>query len=190
MSTAANEHLHSKDGGSVTGGQNTADQTSIVSGGKRGAKGKGRGAKGKGKGRGKGKGKGKGKHGGKSGGGGKAGKGAGNISRSTRAGLHFPVGRIHRRLKEGLLKKQRCGATAAIYCAALLEYLVAEVIELAGHACKELNTKRIKPRHLLLAIRGDEELSKVITATISGGGVVPHLHQALEKKKKKSKATA
>ncbi len=184
MSTAANELA--KETGSVTGGQNTADQTSIVSGGKRGAKGKGRGAKGKGKGRGKGKGK--GKHGGKSGG--KAGKTSGPISRSARAGLHFPVGRIHRRLKEGLLKKQRCGGSAAIYCAALLEYLVAEVIELAGHACKELDTKRIKPRHLLLAIRGDEELSKVITATIREGGVVPHLHQQLEKKKKKSKSTA
>jgi histone H2A len=186
MSTAGTND-HAKDGGSVTGGQNTADQTSIVSGGKRGAKGKGKG-RGGAKGKGRGKGKGKGKHGGKSGG--KAPKaGGGPVSRSTRAGLHFPVGRIHRRLKDGLLRKQRCGGSAAIYCAALLEYLVAEVIELAGHACKELNTKRIQPRHLLLAIRGDEELSKVITATVRQGGVVPQLHEALQKKKK-SKATA
>eukprot|EP00331_Platyophrya_macrostoma_P013418 CAMPEP_0176433724 /NCGR_PEP_ID=MMETSP0127-20121128/16208_1 /TAXON_ID=938130 /ORGANISM="Platyophrya macrostoma, Strain WH" /LENGTH=176 /DNA_ID=CAMNT_0017816237 /DNA_START=45 /DNA_END=575 /DNA_ORIENTATION=- len=157
---------------------NTADQASIVSGGTRG-KGK-RGAKGKGK----GKGKGKQAFGGKTGG--KAGKHA-YVSRSARAGLHFPVGRIHMRLKEGLLRKQRCGGSAAIYCAALLEYLTAELLELAGHAAKDLDPecRRLKPRHLLLAIRGDDELGKVVDATIAEGGVVPYLHDALDKKKKK-----
>lgn len=92
-------------------------------------------------------------------------------------------------MKDGLLRKQRCGGSAAIYCAALLEYLTAELLELSGNAAKELGAKRIKPRHLLLAIRGDEELDKIVSATISGGGVVPYLHTALEKKKKKSNKT-
>ncbi|EPY26982.1 histone H2A [Strigomonas culicis] len=151
-------------------GSATADQTSVVSGGKLGGKG------------GKGKGKGKGKRGGKTGG--KAGKRE-RMSRSARADLNFPVGRIHSRLKDGLFRKQRCGASAAVYCAALLEYLTSEVIELAGAAAKQQKTERIKPRHLLLAIRGDQELNKVVSATIAGGGVVPNLHKALLKKSKK-----
>ena len=100
-------------------------------------------------------------------------------SRSMKAGLQFPVGRISRFMKQGRYA-ERIGAGAPVYLAAVLEYLAAEVLELAGNAAKDNKKTRIVPRHIQLAIRNDEELNKMMANTvIANGGVLPYIHQAL-----------
>ncbi|EEB08771.1 histone H2A alpha [Schizosaccharomyces japonicus yFS275] len=100
-------------------------------------------------------------------------------SRSAKAGLAFPVGRVHRLLRKGNYA-QRVGAGAPVYLAAVLEYLAAEILELAGNAARDNKKTRIIPRHLQLAIRNDEELNKLLgNVTIAQGGVVPNIHNHL-----------
>jgi len=109
-------------------------------------------------------------------------------SRSAKAGLQFPVGRVHRLLKKGNYA-QRVGAGAPVYLAAVLEYLAAEILELAGNAARDNKKQRIIPRHLQLAIRNDEELQKLLgDVVISQGGVVPFiLPELLPSKTQKGK---
>nr|XP_006642369.1 PREDICTED: histone H2A [Lepisosteus oculatus] len=78
-------------------------------------------------------------------------------SRSSRAGLQFPVGRVHRLLRKGNYA-ERVGAGAPVYLAAVLEYLTAEILEL--------------------------ELNKLLGGvTIAQGGVLPNIQAVLLPKK-------
>ncbi|KAK9878155.1 hypothetical protein WA026_021171 [Henosepilachna vigintioctopunctata] len=108
--------------------------------------------------------------------------------RSSRAGLQFPVGRIHRLLRKGSYA-ERVGAGAPVYLAAVMEYLAAEVLELAGNAARDNKKTRIIPRHLQLAIRNDEELNKLLSGvTIAQGGVLPNIQAVLLPKKTEKKS--
>jgi len=111
-----------------------------------------------------------------------------STSSSSKAGLQFPVGRIGR-----FIRKQRAaarvGAGAPVYLAAVLEYLAAEILELAGNAAKDNKKTRIAPRHIQLAVRNDEELNKLLGGvTIAAGGVLPNIHATLLPKKSAKKA--
>ncbi|KAK0602809.1 hypothetical protein LWI29_037139 [Acer saccharum] len=80
--------------------------------------------------------------------------------------------------------KSRVGAGAPVYLSAVLEYLAAKVLKLAGNAARGNKKNRIVPRHIQLAVRNDEELSKLLgSVTIANGGVLPNIHQTLLPKK-------
>ncbi|CAB1097309.1 unnamed protein product [Ectocarpus sp. CCAP 1310/34] len=114
---------------------------------------------------------------------GKGGRGKKSTTRSAKAGLQFPVGRVGRFLKRGKYAS-RVGAGAPVYLAAVLEYLTAEVLELAGNAARDNKKARIIPRHIQLAVRNDEELNKLLgEVTIASGGVLPNIHAVLLPKK-------
>eukprot|EP00061_Rhincodon_typus_P004299 g22241.t1 len=94
------------------------------------------------------------------------GRGAGGKGRSkaksrlSRAGLQFPVGRVHRLLRKGNYA-EHVGAGAPVYLA-VLEYLTAEILKLVGNTARDNKKTRIIPRHLQLAVRNDEELNKLL----------------------------
>lgn len=108
-------------------------------------------------------------------------------SQSARAGIQFSVGRVTRQLRAGRYAS-RISRTSTVYFAAVLEYLVAEVLELAGNATHDNKKKRIVPRHIKLAVGNDDELNKLLKdVTIAGVGVIPFIHSVLLPQDKKVK---
>lgn len=65
-----------------------------------------------------------------------------------------------------------------------------QVLELAGNAARDNKKNRIIPRHVLLAVRNDDELGKLLAGvTIAHGGVLPNINPVLLPKKSHDKAT-
>ena len=112
-------------------------------------------------------------------------------SRSSRVGLQFPVGRMHRLLKKGH-HAERIEAGAPVYLAAVLDYLSAEILELAGNAARDNKKTRIIPTHLQLPIRNDEELNKLLSwVTIAERGVLSNIKSIfLPKKSEEAQSSA
>ena len=114
------------------------------------------------------------------------------VSKSSRAGLVFPVTRIGNFMKYKT-GNYRQGAGGPIYMASVIEYLTAELLELSGNAARDNKRKTISSRHIFLAVLNDDELSKLFEEVQISNSVVPGLHPSLmpktkAKKVKKAKA--
>lgn len=96
-----------------------------------------------------------------------------NVSRSKRAKLTLPVGRVARLLKDGNVAS-RISGSSAVFLTAVLQYMTAEVIALAGATAQGHSHKKITPRYIQLAVRSDDELRELLgSVTIGEGGVLP-----------------
>ncbi|KAJ6484851.1 histone-fold-containing protein, partial [Mycena sanguinolenta] len=80
-------------------------------------------------------------------------------SRFAGADLTFSVRKFHRKLKKGRYA-ELISEPASVFTTAVLEYLMAEVLEVAGNVAQDAKKKRITPRHIQLAVRGDGDLSE------------------------------
>ncbi|XP_063800331.1 histone H2A type 2-B-like [Pseudophryne corroboree] len=81
-------------------------------------------------------------------------------------------------------KTEHVGAGVPVYLAAVLEYLTAEILELAGNAARDNKKTRIIPCHLQLPLCNDEELNKLLGwVTIAQRGVLPNIQTVLLPKK-------
>nr|QBK85671.1 MAG: histone 2A-domain-containing protein [Marseillevirus LCMAC101] len=107
--------------------------------------------------------------------------------KSTRAGLSFSVPRTQK-LMMRMSSVQRKTGDAAVYITAVCEYLMAEVMELAGNAAKDQKRVRVTPRHIKIAIYNDEELCILYKDTVFAGGVLPDIDPKVLEKKGKKKA--
>ena len=111
-------------------------------------------------------------------------KKAAPITSSTRAGLLFSIPKVLKLMKRDRLAA-RVGKRPSVVMAAVMEYLSAEVLELAGNLVLERNKKRVTPRTIMLAISGDDELYKLAgsKAMFRESGVAPHIEAAMLRKK-------
>ena len=110
------------------------------------------------------------------------------VSRSKRAKLVFSVSRVHNYLRKC---NRRVGSGAPVYLAAVVEYVVAEVLELAAREATKAKHVSINGQDINLALRTDKELNALFAdATVSGGGVVPNIARQLLPKKHVTATTA
>jgi histone H2A len=90
----------------------------------------------------------------------------------------FPPGRFSVKMKK-LRVSKRYGKCAPVFMAAVIQYLVGEITQLAGFACLMNRKRRITPKHLQIAFTGDEELLKLVANTLFAGMKMPRIQEQL-----------
>ncbi len=119
-------------------------------------------------------------------------KGGKKETDATRSGLTFSVSRCKNYIKM-FTGTMRVARGAPVYLAAVLEYMCAEILELAGNAARDSRLVTITTRHVFLALANDIELLNLcdlLKIELERSGVVPRIEDALlplEKKPRKKK---
>ncbi len=104
-----------------------------------------------------------------------------------RLGLAWGVGRTASALRKGRFS-DRFGKGAAIFMAAVLQYLTSELLEMAGDHAHEKKKTLIQPKNIMHVIRNDDELSKLFAQIqVSDGGHKQHIEDFLYGNKKGKK---
>lgn len=87
-----------------------------------------------------------------------------NSNRTARADLSFSVSHLERLLREGHYA-QRLSSSAPVYLAAIIEYMTATILELAGNEAQNRGCSRITPELLDMAIHNNALLSGFFRST-------------------------
>lgn len=95
--------------------------------------------------------------------------------RNARAGIQFSIPRAEKLIRDCVSGVSRVSSGAPVFLAAVLEYLSAEILTLAGTNTLETKHKRITPRNILFAIGTDPELSKLYRNVVMPGGELPSI---------------
>jgi len=107
------------------------------------------------------------------------------------SGLTFPISLAMRHLRQFGRSNLRVSRLAGVCLAACLEYIASEIIELAHNAARDNAKKRIKNRHVMLAICSDGELHPLLVeelkVVLPDTGVLPSIHTSLLPKKHKKR---
>ena len=98
-----------------------------------------------------------------------------SLSRSTRAELQFPVSRVDRLLREGQ-GAYRLSSATPVFLTAVLEYLIANILDLAGKEVCTNHRVRISPEHVQTALINNENLRRLFQpGAFSQPTASPHL---------------
>ena len=111
-------------------------------------------------------------------------------SRQGKAGIIFPPSIAEKFLRNFGYSKVMVTSNAPVFLAAVLEYLTAEILEMAANSATDNKRIRITIRDIQIAVGNDSELSNLflkLNLSFLGGGVLPHIYSCLLSKKPRKK---
>ncbi len=83
-------------------------------------------------------------------------------NRSKRANILFPISRIEKLAKK--CTSLKITDLASLYLTCYLEYVVTEIVRETASVCREMDTLRIKPKHLYVSIYSNIELTSLFNS--------------------------